>query len=108
MSQRGSKSSKFIGGVSWKPVKFRQGKQDKKELKKENKKVNTFELIRKVFNLSTEDSEYNKYLKVFLEINNKKMRAKAIENIADFKSKAESDNRPYTIETYFKFQYHLK
>ncbi|WP_100613615.1 hypothetical protein [Confluentibacter citreus] len=108
MSQRGSRSAKFIGGVSWKPNKFKQNKPGKKELKKDNKKFAEFEVVRKVFNLSLNDPDYLKYLDVFLEINNKKMRHKAIENIKDFKAKAEADNRPYSIETYFKFQYHLK
>ena len=108
MSQRGSKSSKFIGGVSWRPVKFRQGKQGKKEIKKESRKVNQFEVIRKAFNLSVDDPEYKKYLDLFLEINNKKLRQKTIHNIEKFKAKAELDNRPFSIATYFKFQYHLK
>ncbi|WP_338357509.1 hypothetical protein [Yeosuana marina] len=108
MSQRGSRSSKFIGGVSWKPVKFKEGKQGKKELKKENKNINQFEMIRKAFNLGIDDPEYIKYLDVFLKINNKQLRQKAIENIEGFKVKAELDNRPFCIATYFNFQYHLK
>ncbi|MDA9089717.1 hypothetical protein N9K15_02110 [Maribacter arcticus] len=108
MSKRGSKNSKFIGGVSWKPVKFKQGKPGKKDIKNENTKVNQFETIRKAFDLEGDDPEYRKYLKVFLEINNKKMRQKAIDNIEDFKSKAELDVRPFSIATYFNFQYHLK
>lgn len=108
MSKRGSKSSNFIGGVSWRPVKFKQGKPGKKDIKNENNKVNQFEVIRKAFDLSIDDLEYNKYLNVFLEINNKKMRQKVIDNIEDFKYKSELDGRPYSIATYFNFQYHLK
>ncbi|MGP1994078.1 hypothetical protein D9V96_019505 [Zobellia laminariae] len=65
MSIRGSKNSKFIGRVSWRPVKFKQGKPSKKDVKNESKKVNQFEAIRKAFDLSEDDPEYNKYLKVF-------------------------------------------
>ncbi|MBD0824432.1 hypothetical protein [Aestuariibaculum marinum] len=109
MSQRGSKSSKFIGGKSWSPLKPKDSpRKGKSGQKKENKMVREFEAVRLKFNLSKEDPDYIKYLDEYLSISNKEMRKRVLNNLEDVHEKIENDKRVFSIETYFKFQYHLK
>ncbi|WP_047549083.1 hypothetical protein [Psychroserpens sp. Hel_I_66] len=109
MSKRGSRSSKFIGGKSWSTSSFRQSiKKGKSGLKKEKRKSKEFEAVREVFKLETTSPSYIKYHNEYLNIANKQIRKRVIDNLLNIEDRMKQDGRAFTIETYFNFQYHLR
>lgn len=109
MSKRGSRNSKFIGGKSWSTSSFKQSiKKGRSGLKKEKTKHKEFEAVRKIFNLEATNLNYIKYCNEYINIANKQIRKRIIDNLENIEDRIKQDGREFTIETYFNFQYHLK